>query len=91
MALADMDVNGFGSQPMPPRFRKARFNPPEASDYLSQIHGIQIARSTLDKKRCVGGGPSFERFGRAILYPRKALDIWALQQLSALHSSTADF
>jgi excisionase family DNA binding protein len=43
----------------------------EAAQYLG------VSKSFLDKARIYGGGPSFMRFGRAIVYSTEALDEWA--------------
>ena len=69
--------------------RGARLNPPEASEYLLTVHGVRVARATLAKLRCVGGGPPFQRFGRSILYPRDELDAWALERLGAPMPNTS--
>lgn len=74
---------------LPPRFRKTRLNPPEAAEYLTEVHGAPIATATLNKMRCIGGGPTFNRFGRAILYPREALDEWVLARLGAPLKNTS--
>ncbi|MCK9542489.1 MAG: DNA-binding protein [Novosphingobium sp.] len=71
------------------RFRKGRLNPPEAAEYLTEVHGTPIAHATLNKLRSVGGGPEFQKFGRAVLYPRTALDEWALARLGEPRASTA--
>lgn len=71
------------------RFSKRRLSPIEASAYLEAAHGITLARATLDKYRCVGGGPRFQRFGARVLYQREELDSWALQRLGALLSNTS--
>lgn len=74
---------------LPPRFRKARLNPLEAVEYLAEIHGVSIAHATLAKLRCVGGGAAFQKFGRSVLYPRQALDVWALDKLGKPIASTS--
>lgn len=43
----------------------------EAAQYLG------VSKSFLDKARIYGGGPSFMRFGRAIVYSTADLDAWA--------------
>jgi hypothetical protein len=75
------------SRPSVPK--RARLNPPEASEYLLTVHGVRVARATLAKLRCVGGGPPFQRFGRSILYPRDELDAWALERLGAPMPNTS--
>jgi len=73
-----------------PRFRKPRFNPPDAADYLLEAHGLPIAPATLAKLRSLGGGPEFNKSGRAVLYQRDALDAWAQTRLGAPRCSTSD-
>lgn len=63
------------------RSPKPRLSSTEASAYLLEQHGIHVARATLDKYRCVGGGPSFHRFGKRVLYLRDTLDSWAMHCL----------
>ena len=72
-----------------PRFRKQRLNPPEAVEYLLEAHGVSVASATLAKLRSVGGGPQFQKFGRAVLYPRAALDAWAIAKLGKPLCNTA--
>ena len=69
---------------------KVRLRTTEASSYLIETHGLPVASATLNKLRVVGGGPTFQRFGRAILYHREALDAWALEKLSRTLQSTSD-
>jgi len=73
-----------------PFLRKTRYNSIEASRYLAEAHDVPVARATLDKLRSVGGGPEFERFGRAIFYQRDALDRWVAGRLSPPLSSTSE-
>jgi hypothetical protein len=47
----------------------------QASAFLTEL-GYKTAPATLNKKRCVGGGPEFELFGRRPLYTEKALLEW---------------
>jgi hypothetical protein len=49
-----------------------RLMPPEAAaNYLGGI-----AKQTLAKWRCLGGGPEFVRVGSRIFYEQSALDAW---------------
>ena len=43
---------------------------PEAADYL----GVSV--SFLNKLRITGGGPSYVKLGRRVLYPKADLDSW---------------
>lgn len=72
------------------RFRKPRLNPVEASDYLAAVHGTPVAIATLAKMRCLGGGPSFDKFGRAIFYSRADIDAWVHDRMKGTRRSTSD-
>lgn len=69
---------------------KVRYRSDEASIYLEAVHGLTVAKTTLDKYRSVGGGPLFQRFNRSALYHRDDLDAWALEKLSPPLTSTSD-
>lgn len=69
--------------------RNHRHRPVAAAGYLKDRHGIPIAVSTLNKLRCVGGGPQFCKFGRAVLYDEAWLDEWAAARVSAPQRNTA--
>lgn len=62
-----------------------------ASAYLKNVYGISRTKRTLQKLRCVGGGPKFRRIGiRGVGYEKAALDEWAYQLLSPPIQSTSD-
>lgn len=42
----------------------------DAADYVG------VSPQYLEKLRCVGGGPEFVKFGRAVRYEKTALDRW---------------
>ena len=75
---------------LPPELRKPRLRRREASDYLERAHGVQVAPATLAKYATVGGGPSYQKCGRAPLYPVTELDRWACERLGALVRSSSD-
>jgi hypothetical protein len=52
-----------------------------ASDYARSL-GFRIAPKSLNKLRSLGGGPSFRRFGRRVLYRRSTLRAWLMTRLS---------
>lgn len=64
-------------------------SPREASDYLKG-QGLFVAPRTLNKYRCVGGGPEFVKFGRAVRYSREALDAWRDAKLSPPRRNTSE-
>lgn len=53
----------------------------EAADYCTG-RGFKVARGTLDKLACIGGGPDYQRFGKAALYYPAALDRWIATRLT---------
>jgi hypothetical protein len=84
-------INPLEVNAEPPAFmRKQRLRSDEASQYLEVAHGLTVAPRTLDKLRSVGGGPEFQRFGRAILYRRDLLDAWAISRLGKPLRSTSE-
>lgn len=42
----------------------------EAAEYLS------LSKSKLEKLRCYGGGPTYLKLGRTVVYDPKSLDSW---------------
>jgi hypothetical protein len=73
------------SQQWPARMRRR-----EASEYLSQRHGIRLAPATLAKLAVEGGGPRFRLDGRYPLYEAAELDAFAAARLGPLRASTSD-
>jgi hypothetical protein len=65
------------------RSKGPRYRTPAAAKYLG------IADSTLEKKRCTGDGPEFERVGRAVVYSEEALEEY-LARGRARSTSEAD-
>jgi hypothetical protein len=68
---------------------KARYRCAEAVEYLRERHGIEVAQTTLDKLRSMGGGPVFQKFNRTPLYHRNDLDQWAIAKLGPRLISTS--
>jgi hypothetical protein len=69
---------------------KPRLRRWEAVDYLETVHGLPTTVATLAKLACVGGGPSFQKMGRVVLYPVVELDRWATGRISATRQHTSD-
>lgn len=65
------------------------FRPKRAGVYLTERYGFG-SEKTLNKLRCIGGGPEFCKAGRAVLYEPAKLDEWALAKIGAPQSSTSD-
>ena len=60
------------------------------SPYLSTVEAaayLTLRPSTLERWRCVGGGPEFHKIGSRVLYTKVALDRFAQ---SCRRSSTSD-
>ncbi|WCL54401.1 helix-turn-helix transcriptional regulator [Gimibacter soli] len=66
----------------PALLTKPRLRRDEVPTYLSLVHGIEIAKSTLAKWAVVGGGPHFQKFGRRPLYQPADIDAWVAKRLS---------
>src|SRR5262245_9474830 len=66
-----------------------RFDTRGASAFLAE-RGYKIAPATLNKMRCVGGGPEFELFGRRPLYTEKSLLEWVQARTTPPLRSTSD-
>jgi hypothetical protein len=70
----------------PPNLRRA-----EASRYLRERYGIELATATLAKIFSTrSDGPPAFKSGRVPLYPKHELDIWAAKHLGELRTSTSD-
>lgn len=75
---------------LPSHLRKTRLRRDEASEYLGLVHGIPIAKATLAKLACIGGGPAFQRSVRTPLYAVTELDRWAAERLGQPVKSTSE-
>ena len=60
-----------------------------ASEFLTE-NGFRTAASTLNKYRCVGGGPPYDLFGRKPLYQKPVLLEWAGARTKFGLRSTSD-
>lgn len=81
---------GSAEHCLPPKLRKPRLRSDEASLYLELMHGLRIAKATLNKWRSTrSDGPPFVKFGATCLYERIALDQWAAANISAPRRSTS--
>jgi hypothetical protein len=61
----------------------------EAAQFLSE-RGYRTAPATLAKLACIGGGPTFESFGRRPLYREADLLTWAQGRTTGPRRSTSD-
>jgi hypothetical protein len=66
-----------------------RFDTREASAFLT-ASGYTTGPATLNKLRCVGGGPAFEKFGRRPLYSEASLLEWVQSRTTRTLRSTSD-
>lgn len=62
----------------------------EASAYLKDRFGIDVAPATLAKLASIGGGPPFYKNARAPLYPVDLLDEWAVARRGNVVRSTSE-
>jgi hypothetical protein len=61
----------------------------EAALFLTS-RGFKTAPATLAKLACLGGGPTFESFGRRPLYHEADLPAWAQARTTGPRRSTSD-
>jgi hypothetical protein len=61
----------------------------QAAAFLTD-RGFRIAPATLNKLRCVGGGPAFEKFGRRPLYSETSLLAWVQARTTGPLRSSSD-
>jgi hypothetical protein len=66
-----------------------RLDTREASAFLTAI-GYATAPATLNKLRCIGGGPLFEKFGRRPLYSETSLLSWVRDRTTHPLRSSSD-
>ena len=76
---------GTTSRHWPARMRRR-----VASEYLLEMHGVQLSPATLAKLAVTGGGPRFRRDGRFPLYDQPELDSYGIARVGPLRSSTSD-
>jgi Helix-turn-helix domain len=71
--MNDRSHKQFGPAPLANRDepdRSVRFNAEQAAAYLG------LAKATLAKLRCRGGGAPYCKLGRRVVYDRRELDQW---------------
>ena len=61
----------------------------QAAQFLTDL-GFKTAPATLNKLRCVGGGPEFELWGRRPLYTDLSLLKWVQARTTPARRSTSD-
>lgn len=76
---------GTTSRKWPARMRRNT-----ASEYLLEVHGVQLSTATLAKLAVIGGGPGFRCDGRFPIYDQPVLDEFAVARLGPIRKSTSD-
>ena len=66
-----------------------RLDRKQAAQFLTDL-GYRTAPATLAKLACIGGGPTFESFGRKPLYREADLLAWAEAKTTGPRRSTSD-
>jgi len=66
-----------------------RLSRAEAATFLTQ-RGYRVAYATLNKYATIGGGPTFEKFGRKPLYTESALLAWVASRTTGQLRHTSD-
>ncbi|WP_262299712.1 helix-turn-helix transcriptional regulator [Microvirga sesbaniae] len=63
---------------------RKKLDTPQAAEYLG------LGKSTLDKLRAAGGGPTFIKIGKRVVYDPTDLDAWfAAHKRTSITESTA--
>ncbi len=70
--------------------QKLRLDQIAASHFLTHECGVPIAPSTLQERRCIGGGPRFTRVMNRVLYTPADLRSWAAKQIGPSVNSTSE-
>src|SRR5436190_22451660 len=71
--------------------RPRSFDQNRAAEFIDQECGERVAPKTLQKLRCIGGGPAFYRgYGGRCYYTEEALREWAAAHRSPLVLSTSE-
>jgi hypothetical protein len=68
---------------------ESRLDRRQAAAFLT-ARGYRTAPATLAKLACIGGGPTFESFGRKPLYREADLLAWATGKTTGPRRSTSD-
>jgi lysozyme family protein len=68
---------------------ECRLDRRQAAAFLT-ARGYRTAPATLAKLACIGGGPTFESFGRKPLYREAELLAWAKARTTGPRRSTSD-
>ena len=68
---------------------ECRLDRRQAAAFLT-ARGYRTAPATLAKLACIGGGPTFESFGRKPLYREADLLVWARAKTTGPRQSTSD-
>jgi hypothetical protein len=66
-----------------------RFTRKETSAFLATL-GYTVSTATLDKYATVGGGPTYEKFGRKPLYTESGILAWVASKTSAPQRHTSE-
>jgi hypothetical protein len=61
----------------------------QAAKYVRETYGTNCSEKWLAKLAVTGGGPSFWKDGRAVLYTVNAIDSWMSQRRRGPFASTA--
>lgn len=61
-----------------------------AAQHVRETWGLPCSTKWLAKLAVVGGGPIFRKAGRAPIYARGDLDVWAQSRIGAPQRSTSD-
>ncbi len=66
------------------------YNRRDAAKYVRDNYGLRCAEKYLAKLVVTGGGPSYFKDGRAVLYRFDALDAWVSRRVSGPFTSSSN-
>lgn len=72
------------TEALPRHLQKPRLRRTEVSEYLTLVHGIEIAPSTLAKWASRRTGPPFSKLNSTPFYLRDDLDAWVRETLKPI-------
>ena len=61
-----------------------------AAKYVRETFGVRCSEKWLAKLVVTGGGPTYWKNGRAVLYRRDALEAWVSRRVSGPLTSSSD-
>lgn len=58
--------------------------------YIEGKFGVSCSKATLTRLACVGGGPSFRKIGKRVIYAPEDVDAWMMGRMSPPLAKASD-